>query len=86
MQGDFKVLLPELPFEWAMTRGTTDESKVVPVTKTDLEQRMVCSPRALLNYAHRTKSYDTLKGYDLNLNFPSIITNHGINLLDFPAL
>ena len=72
-RGDFGVLLSAPPIEWAMTRGTTGESKFVPVTETDLEQRMTCSPRALLNYVHRSQRYDILDGYDLNLNFPSII-------------
>ena len=72
MQGDFGVLLSEPPIEWAMTRGTTGESKFVPVTDTDLKQRMTCSPRALLNYVYRNQRYDILDGYDLNLNFPSV--------------
>jgi hypothetical protein len=38
MEGDFEALLPELPIEWAMTRGTTGESKFVPITRTDLTQ------------------------------------------------
>ena len=73
MAGDFEALLPDPPIDWAMTRGTTGESKYIPITKSDLEQRLVCSPRAVLNYARRTQRYDTLNGWDLNLNFPSVV-------------
>lgn len=73
MEGDFGALLPEPPIEWAMTRGTTGESKLVPITKADLAQRVNCGPRALLSYVHRSQSYDTLAGWDLNLNFPSVV-------------
>ena len=73
MEGDFETLLPEPPIEWAMTRGTTGESKFVPITKTDLAQRVTCGPRALLSYIYRSQSYNTLNGWDLNLNFPSLV-------------
>ena len=56
-----------------MTRGTTRESKFVPITKTDLAQRVICGPRALLSYIHRSQSYNTLNGWDLNLNFLSLV-------------
>jgi len=36
MEGDFEALLPEPPIKWVMTRGTTGESKFVPITRTDL--------------------------------------------------
>jgi hypothetical protein len=73
MQGDFKVLLPEPVIEWAMTRGTTGKSKIIPITKTDLEEKTACGPRGLLNYVHRKQKYNILAGYDLNLNFPSVV-------------
>jgi len=78
MEGDYKILLPQPPIEWAMTRGTTGESKFIPITETDLAQRLTCSPRALLNYVHRNQRYDTLSGWDLNLNFPSIVSEKSI--------
>jgi len=68
--GDFHEILQDAPIEWAMTRGTTGESKIVPMTETDLNQRVECGPRALLNFVYRTKRCDILKGYCLNLNFP----------------
>jgi len=73
MEGAFEALLPEPPIEWAMTRGTTGKSKFVPITKTDLAQRVTCGPRALLSYVHCSQNYDILNGWDLNLNFPSSI-------------
>ena len=73
MEGDFEMLLPEAPIEWAMTRGTTGETKFVPITKTDLGQRVTCGPRALLSHVHRSQKYNILDGWDLNLNFPSLV-------------
>jgi len=72
-RGEFRALLPEPPSEWAMTRGTTGKSKHIPMTKTDLERRVACGARGLLNFVYRTKRYEILNGYDLNLNFPSVV-------------
>ena len=73
MKGDSGVLLPEPPLEWAMTRGTTGQSKYIPMTVTDLDQRAACGARALLNYIYRNDRYDILEGWNLNLNFPSVV-------------
>ena len=73
MQGNFGALLPKPSVNWAMTRGTTGKSKFVPMTETDLEQRVACGARAILNYVHRSQRYDILEGSDLNLNFPSVV-------------
>lgn len=72
-KGDFKSFLAEPPVEWAMTRGTTGKSKIVPMTLSDLEQRTLCGARGLLNYVYRTNRYDVLQGYDLNIGFPSVV-------------
>jgi hypothetical protein len=72
-QGNFRTLLAEPPIEWAMTRGTTGKSKVIPMTKTDLEQRVSCGARGLLNFVYRRERYEILHGYVLNLNFPSVV-------------
>jgi hypothetical protein len=72
-RGEFHALLPEPPVEWGMTRGTTGQSKLIPLTKTDLEQRVACGARGLLNFVYRAKRYTILHGYDLNLNFPSVL-------------
>jgi len=71
MEGDYRALLPEPPIEWAMTRGSTGKSKLIPLTRTDIGQRILCGGRALLNYARRTGDYSFLEGCCLNLNFPS---------------
>ena len=71
LQGDFSTLFPEPPIEWGLTRGTTGESKLVPMTATDLAQKTACGPRALLNYVERSQRYDVLAGWDLNIGFPS---------------
>jgi len=73
MSGDFQAVLPEPPIEWAMTRGTTGQSKYIPLTETDLNQRVACGARAFMNYIYRTDRYDILEGWDLNLNFPSVV-------------
>lgn len=72
MEGDFGTLLPELPVEWAITRGTTGEPKLVPMTRADLRQRVKCGLRTLLAYIHRSQNYDILSGWSLNLNPPSV--------------
>ena len=50
MQGGFSALLLEPPVEWGLTRGTTGESKIIPMTATDLKQKTACGARGLLNY------------------------------------
>jgi hypothetical protein len=71
LQGDFSTLFPEPPIEWGLTRGTTGESKLVPMTATDLAQKTACGARGLLNYVERNQRYDILAGWDLNIGFPS---------------
>ena len=71
--GNYSVILPESPLCWVMTRGSTGKSKVLPVTKTHIEQIFWCGARAITNYALRTNSIDVLEGKILNLNFPSIV-------------
>ena len=73
MRGHWRAFLAEPPLAWAMTRGTTGQSKFIPMTKADLDERTLCGPRGLLCYVSRTGRYDILEGYDLNLNFPSVI-------------
>jgi len=73
MSGDEQALLYKPIVGWAMTRGTTGESKFIPMTETDLESRTRCGPRALMSYVVRTNRYDILAGGVLNLNFPSVI-------------
>jgi hypothetical protein len=71
--GDVRALLPEPPIAWAMTRGTTrNVPKRIPITDTDLGVR-VAAARGLLNYLLRTDQLDALKGYSLNLNYPSSV-------------
>jgi phenylacetate-coenzyme A ligase PaaK-like adenylate-forming protein len=56
-----------------MTRGSTGPAKVLPATKTHLEQIFTCGARALINYAIRKKDLELLTGKILNLNFPSSV-------------
>jgi hypothetical protein len=72
--GDYSVILPEPPLCWVMTRGSTGKSKVLPITKTHIEQIFWCGARAITNYALRMGSMDVLAGKILNLNFPSAVT------------
>ncbi|MCW4015370.1 MAG: GH3 auxin-responsive promoter family protein [Candidatus Bathyarchaeota archaeon] len=71
--GNYSAILPEPPVCWVMTRGSTGKSKVIPVTKTHIEQIFGCGARAITNYAFRTGSMDVLAGKILNLNFPSTV-------------
>jgi len=69
----YNIILPEPPLTWVMTRGSTGRSKLLPATKTHLEQIFSCGSRALVNYALRKKDFGILTGKVLNLNFPSAV-------------
>ena len=70
-KGDYAAILPEPLMCWVMTRGSTGRAKVLPATKTHLQQIFTCGARALVNYAVRKKDFGVLTGKILNLNFPS---------------
>jgi len=70
MAGETDLLLPEPPVAWGMTRGTTGQSKYIPITPPDLEMRAAGS-RVLLNYVLRSSRDDVLQGACLNLNYPA---------------
>jgi hypothetical protein len=72
--GNYSAILSEPPLCWVMTRGSTGAAKVLPVTKTHIEQIFSCGARALINYVIRKNAVDVLKGRILNLNFPSAVT------------
>lgn len=70
-KGNYAAILPEPLVCWVMTRGSTGPAKVLPATKTHLEQIFTCGARALINYALRKRDFEALTGKILNLNFPS---------------
>lgn len=70
-QGDFRVFLPEKPLSWVLTRGTTGEPKVFPITTRHLREIFECGSRAVLNYALSSGGTFMLDGKVLNLGFPS---------------
>ncbi len=72
-QGDYSAILPEPPEEWVMTRGTTGSSKVIPVTRTHIDQIRNCGARGILNFDNRYPEAGVLAGRILNLNFPSSV-------------
>ncbi|HUS93821.1 MAG TPA: GH3 auxin-responsive promoter family protein [Patescibacteria group bacterium] len=73
MAGDVRLLLSEEPIGWSITRGTTKgESKFIPMTPTDMRQR-VSAGRAMMNYVADSGQYELLAGVNLNLNFPSVV-------------
>ena len=73
MAGEVELLLNEEPVGWAITRGTTKgESKFIPMTPTDLGQR-ISAGRAMMNYVVESGRYDLFAGVNLNLNFPSVV-------------
>ncbi len=76
---NFKVILPEPPECWVMTRGSTGKSKVLPATQTHLKQIYSCGARALINYAVRKNNYNIFRGVILNLNFPSNVHAMEVN-------
>ncbi len=70
-KGNYAAILPEPLVCWVMTRGSTGPAKVLPATKTHIEQIFACGARALINYVLRKKDFELLTGKILNLNFPS---------------
>lgn len=72
-RGNYNSILAETPEIWVMTRGSTGASKVIPLTRTHLDQVRSCGARAILNYSARHKDSKILAGRVLNLNFPSIV-------------
>jgi hypothetical protein len=70
-RGNSGAFLPEPLMCWVMTRGSTGPAKVLPATKTHVEQIFTCGARALANHVLRTKNSQLLDGRILNLNFPS---------------
>jgi hypothetical protein len=71
--GNYHAIFSEPPVCWVMTRGSTGASKVLPATKTHLEQIFSCGARALVNHALRKNDFTLLTGKILNLNFPSSV-------------
>ena len=69
--GDYTVLLKEDPITWVMTRGTTGENKIMPVTETHMDHLIRGGARAVLNTAFKRGGLETLMGGVLNLQFPS---------------
>jgi len=70
-KGKYNAILPEPLLCWVMTRGSTGPAKVLPATRTHIDQILTCGARALINHAVRNKDFDFLDGKILNLNFPS---------------
>jgi len=78
IKGNYKAVLPEPVLCWVMTRGSTGTAKVLPATKTHIEQIFTCGARALVNYMIRKKDIEIFNGRILNLNFPSNV--HAMNV------
>ncbi|UCH57016.1 MAG: GH3 auxin-responsive promoter family protein [Candidatus Bathyarchaeota archaeon] len=68
-EGDHHHFLSEPPEVWVMTRGSTGVPKVLPATKTHLQQILSCGARALLNLLSRNP--ELMAGKMLNLSLPS---------------
>jgi hypothetical protein len=69
----WSVFLNEEPITWVMTRGTTGESKIIPVTPRHLQDIIKCGARAVLNWSMKNGGLEVLSGEILNLQFPSNI-------------
>lgn len=78
VRGNYEAILPEPVLCWVMTRGSTGAAKVLPATKTHIEQIFTCGARALVNYVMRKKDLEIFTGRILNLNFPSNV--HAMNV------
>lgn len=77
-KGDYTSILSEPPLCWVMTRGSTGPEKLLPATKTHLEQIFSCGARALVNHALRKQDLELLTGRVLNLNFPSVVASMNV--------
>ena len=71
IQGEYRGLLPEKPMTWVMTRGTTGESKILPVTETHMDHLIKGGARAIPNTVFNRGGVTSLMGGVLNLQFPS---------------
>jgi hypothetical protein len=69
--GNPSTFLSEDPLTWVMTRGTTGESKILPVTEKHLNEVFRCGSRAVLNFSMNNGGFKLLVGGVLNLQFPS---------------
>ena len=74
-RGEYSAILSEPPLCWVMTRGSTGKSKMLPATKTHLEEIFRCGARAFINYVLRRRDFEILTGKILNLNFPSVVAS-----------
>ena len=70
-RNDYHVFLKEEPITWVMTRGTTGNNKIIPVTQTHMDHLIKGGARAILNTAFKRGGLTTLMGGVLNLQFPS---------------
>ena len=71
MDGDLGSILVEKPITWVMTRGSTGQSKVLPVTSRHMDHLVKGGARAVLNHALKHGGIMMLAGGVLNLQFPS---------------
>jgi phenylacetate-coenzyme A ligase PaaK-like adenylate-forming protein len=78
-RGDHAAILSEPLVCWVMTRGSTGPAKVLPATRTHLEQIFTCGARALINHVLKKKAFNLLTGNILNLNFPSTVHTTVLN-------
>jgi hypothetical protein len=68
-KGNYASFLWEPPEVWVMTRGSTGLSKVLPATRTHLQQIFGCGSRAFVNHIERNRDLTPEK--ILNLSLPS---------------
>ena len=72
-KGDTRAFMSEPLVCWVMTRGSTGPAKVLPVTKTHVDEILLCGARAILNHVLRTQDFQLMNGRMLNLNLPSAV-------------
>lgn len=84
-KGAYNEILTEEPITWVLTRGTTGQSKIIPVTEKHLSHLIKGGARAVLNTAFRRGGLENMIGGVLNLQFPSNtkVMNIGGNELVF---
>ena len=72
--GEQHVLWPGKPLYFAKTSGTTSGAKYIPITKASMPTHIKAARDALLNYIHKKKRVDFVKGKQMFLQGSPVLS------------
>ena len=72
--GEQHVLWPGKPLYFAKTSGTTSGTKYIPITKASMPTHIKAARDALLNYIHKKKRVDFVKGKQMFLQGSPVLS------------